>query len=100
MNLGEELCIKYIDVNVPRSSRREKLWDDYRFLCLCVRCEKEQDKHNVEKITYNQSKNHSKKQHAPKKKIKPQTTKNNSNNDIPLLNPYLPQKYINSFNQP
>jgi len=38
---GEEICIRYIDVNKPASSRRSELQSHYHFKCECPLCEKE-----------------------------------------------------------
>ena len=38
---GEELCISYIDTNLPRSSRQYELKSVYSFDCLCERCVQE-----------------------------------------------------------
>ncbi|KAI9306845.1 hypothetical protein BJ944DRAFT_262875 [Cunninghamella echinulata] len=38
---GEALTIGYIDTNIPVSSRRQRLLQDYYFTCQCQRCIKE-----------------------------------------------------------
>lgn len=84
---GEELCISYIETNLPRSSRREKLSSDYRFDCDCKRCDTEKEKQG--KVTYSLSKNCSNKGKGKKKKLKekpkPKSTLNDSS-----LNPHKP----------
>eukprot|EP01119_Soliformovum_irregulare_P026074 TRINITY_DN9823_c0_g1_i1.p1 TRINITY_DN9823_c0_g1~~TRINITY_DN9823_c0_g1_i1.p1 ORF type:complete len:296 (-),score=70.38 TRINITY_DN9823_c0_g1_i1:17-904(-) len=62
---GEELCISYIDTNLPRSSRRERLLRDFRFLCTCQKCLEEKDANSKENRQYNSSKNS--KPNRPKK---------------------------------
>eukprot|EP01103_Thecamoeba_quadrilineata_P008341 TRINITY_DN18102_c0_g1_i1.p1 TRINITY_DN18102_c0_g1~~TRINITY_DN18102_c0_g1_i1.p1 ORF type:complete len:379 (-),score=44.93 TRINITY_DN18102_c0_g1_i1:56-1192(-) len=51
---GEELNIKYIDINLPRSARQHELWVDYRFLCGCVRCSAEEGINLPTKLTYHE----------------------------------------------
>ena len=51
IEIGEELTIKYIDTNIPRSARNQKLQSDYRFSCECLRCNDEKEK--IIKISYN-----------------------------------------------
>lgn len=38
---GQELCISYIDLEPPRSSRRSELQKYFRFDCVCSRCQRE-----------------------------------------------------------
>ena len=40
---GEELTIAYVDTTQPRSARRAKLAEGYRFACACPRCSSEDD---------------------------------------------------------
>jgi len=49
-----ELCIQYIDVNKPLSSRQEQLLQGYCFRCTCTRCELEKrcGKASIPKISY------------------------------------------------
>jgi len=52
---GEELCIQYIDVNIPRSARISTLWSEYRFRCHCSRCALEIEKSEAPHFTYSRS---------------------------------------------
>ncbi|KAJ3198946.1 hypothetical protein HDU82_000854 [Entophlyctis luteolus] len=36
---GEELCVAYVDLCLPRDERRGKLLESKRFWCMCERCE-------------------------------------------------------------
>lgn len=45
--LGEELCIRYADVTLPRRERRDYLYKGWGFLCLCDKCKYEGDDQNV-----------------------------------------------------
>jgi len=66
---GAELCIPYIDVNLPRSARRQKLWIEYHFMCCCSRCEMEKDQNSANyRVTYPQSHPARKKRRNPKTK--------------------------------
>ena len=38
---GTELTISYIDTSLPVATRRKLLWQTYRFVCGCERCESE-----------------------------------------------------------
>jgi hypothetical protein len=35
---GEEVCIRYIDVDKPTTSRRSELQSHYHFTCMCSLC--------------------------------------------------------------
>ncbi len=35
---GEELCVTYIDVDLPRSARQQLLRKQFCFTCACPRC--------------------------------------------------------------
>lgn len=41
---GEELTLPYVNYNLPRSARREKLREVYGFWCHCTRCRREEGK--------------------------------------------------------
>eukprot|EP00123_Amoebidium_parasiticum_P009589 comp19575_c0_seq1/m.23007 comp19575_c0_seq1/g.23007 ORF comp19575_c0_seq1/g.23007 comp19575_c0_seq1/m.23007 type:complete len:542 (-) comp19575_c0_seq1:400-2025(-) len=66
---GSELNIHYIDINLPRPTRRQKLLQDYMFECACPRCEEEKEAGNTAPPTYHRSKNNSKKQAKPVRKL-------------------------------
>jgi SET domain-containing protein len=51
---GEELCINYIDLDLPRSSRQHELSTQYFFDCVCARCTEEKDSGHKH-ITYERS---------------------------------------------
>lgn len=38
INIGEELCDKYIDVNISLKKRQKILLEQYGFLCMCNKC--------------------------------------------------------------
>jgi hypothetical protein len=44
---GEELCISYIDADIPYEARREAL-ANYGFSCNCIKCERERNGDEVE----------------------------------------------------
>ena len=39
---GEQLCIAYVAVDVPRSTRQQQLRQQYNFVCQCVRCSQDE----------------------------------------------------------
>jgi len=49
---GEEMCITYIDFNLPRSTRMKVLSNQYNFACGCERCESEKEKGAGKKVSY------------------------------------------------
>ena len=38
---GEELCIRYADVTLPRRERRDYLYKGWGFWCMCDKCKYE-----------------------------------------------------------
>jgi hypothetical protein len=64
---GEELTISYIDLQLPRSARRDLLRKDFNFLCECVRCKSELV-HGSAKCTFHRSVQAEGKSCAPKKR--------------------------------
>ena len=48
---GEELCISYINPEMPLAKRQSTLSKQYRFICGCNRCEHE-TKHGSAKVSY------------------------------------------------
>ncbi|KAF8452465.1 hypothetical protein L210DRAFT_3661558 [Boletus edulis BED1] len=41
IHAGEELCVSYIDTDLPADQRRRELEESWFFTCRCLRCEKE-----------------------------------------------------------
>ncbi|XP_077223277.1 protein SET DOMAIN GROUP 41-like [Tasmannia lanceolata] len=35
---GEEVCVAYADLLQPKAIRQSELWEKYRFVCCCDRC--------------------------------------------------------------
>ncbi|KAJ3221797.1 hypothetical protein HK099_003091 [Clydaea vesicula] len=57
---GEDLTISYIDVNLPVQARRQKLKQEYFFICNCDRCVRESaNTKSKQKIQYQQQKQQS-----------------------------------------
>jgi len=67
---GTELCIKYIDCDVPVSARRQELQRSYHFFCRCERCEAESANPHRAKFSYARSANHHGARARPPKKAK------------------------------
>jgi len=44
---GEELCIRYADVTLPRRERRDYLYKGWGFWCMCDKCKYEGDDQNI-----------------------------------------------------
>lgn len=44
---GEELCIRYADVTLPRQERRDYLHKGWGFWCMCEKCKFEGDDQNI-----------------------------------------------------
>lgn len=40
---GDELCISYINENLPFTERQQQLFEHYLFVCQCEKCEKERE---------------------------------------------------------
>ena len=55
---GTELCIHYVDCDVPVSTRRQELLSAYHFLCDCNRCARESLPGAKHKQSYPRSVNH------------------------------------------
>lgn len=88
------MCIRYIDVNIPRSARREKLLSEYRFHCQCKRCENEKDISKQEKIQYTTHGNNNKKKKATK------VVKQAKTSNAPVSNIYAhEQLFLNNLQQ-
>ena len=66
---GTELCIHYIDCNVPVSARRRELLSTYRFVCMCDRCVHEAASPHHPKQTYARSVNHHNSRPRPPRKV-------------------------------
>jgi len=70
VHAGTELCIKYIDCDVPVSARRQELQRSYHFFCRCERCEAESVSPHRAKFSYARSANHHGARARPHKKAK------------------------------
>lgn len=47
IQMGEELCIRYADVTLPRRERRDYLYKGWGFWCMCDKCKYEGDDQNI-----------------------------------------------------